>query len=114
MKQSPAIRVLASVLLLGQLQQVPAVVACTLQDRQPAGECDEMPMPASGPVVTFPSSADQAACDLLSACGVPTTAVAATAPVSALVGDVTQLAVLGPFDPYAGFDAPPIPPPPQA
>jgi hypothetical protein len=102
---------LALLLLAGQLQQLPAAVACSLPSERPASECGSVPV--SGPAVSPARDHHQAPCDLVGACAAPV-AVVVPSGLSPFGAGLLDVAVQSPSGDYPGLDSQPIPPPPQA
>lgn len=104
-------RLFALLLLAGQLSQVPAAVACTLLEQKPSSACEVMDV--GGPALTAAQDHHQAPCDLVGACAAPVAVVLPSGP-SQFAADLASLASPAVSNLYLGFDAQPIPPPPQA
>ena len=108
------VRLFALVLLLGQLVQASGGAFCGLQRRHHAEACDQMGRVQRGSAVAPLQSGTLDACMSLGPCAPPIVAVGpAHGPSSFLLAEFRLAAPLAPDRPR-GFDAAPIPPPPQA
>lgn len=107
------LRVVALAAIVGQLQLLPASIACAAQHRRPASHCGQT-MPVSGPAVGAAHDAHASPlCSLGTGCMASSVAVTAaagfTAPAAALFA-VPARATLAP----PSFASSPAPPPPNA
>ena len=118
--KSVVMRTVALVLLAGQLQALPAGLACVREHRRPAGpaHCEDsghgvLPSGVSAASITATPDAAATLCGLLGPCAVPTPAVAQAAVVAGIAGEVRGAASTTPAVPRS-IDLSPQPPPPLA
>jgi hypothetical protein len=108
------LRILAIVLLLGQLVQVSGGAFCGLARRAQASHCDDgMAQPVGASVTAPMDGMSSAFCNLMGPCGAPVPAVTAASFVNHLLFAETQLAAAAAPSRPESFHPVPIPPPPQ-
>jgi len=108
------LRILAIVLLTGQLAQVTGGAFCALQRRGPAAHCDDGMVQPAGASVTAPMDGMAPGfCNLMGPCGAPVPAVTMASVVNNLLFAETQVASAAALRRPESFHPVPIPPPPQ-
>lgn len=107
------VRLLAAIVLFGQLQQLPVAVACGLRhEDHRATSCGGTPAPGGASVAAVQSpGADWCATGL---CAVPSSVAVPSTVAAGFVGAIVDSGAAGvPARPF-GYDTPPLVPPPQA
>lgn len=114
MKHGILLRLVALTALAGQLQLLPAGIACAARHVQPtASHCDDGG-PTAGDAVTPVAGCHEApACQLGVGCSSATAAVLSLGYIVALSGEQYAVPASASLAP-ASFDSSPAPPPPQA
>jgi hypothetical protein len=107
------VRALALVVLAGQLQFVPATVACTLRHRNPAAHCTEEARPTGRAVQGVPDPVSFS-CDAGGPCAVPGPVVVPMERPIAFADLPASSVAPGWADAPPSFDVAPIAPPPQS
>ena len=108
------LRLFAVVLLLGQLAQVSGVAFCGLQRQHHDAACDQPGRMQGGSAVAPLQEGAGNACMSLGPCAPPSAAVGPVQGPSSLLLAEFRLAAPLASDRPRGFDAAPIPPPPEA
>lgn len=108
------IRVVALVAILGQLQQLPAAVACVQQHQKATSDHCGLPIGANGPAIQAEHAGMASPlCATLGNCAAQTPATVARAGADLLTGPVFTVPSPAP-DALTSYLSPPVTPPPQA
>ena len=109
-----AVRLVAVVLLLGQLVQVSGAAFCGLVGRADPGHCEDgMTQPAGPSLTPAPQDLAAALCSIIGPCKGPVPAVAVAPVPNGLMLSISQLDAPAALVQPLSFNPVPIPPPPQ-